>query len=108
MREGRQGRAVLRLGTGPGVLALAGRASPQGWQHLLLVRRSISDPTELAYFLPKGWPTTGKVLSYRLKRLQPTLAARSVLIDSGRTSEGRYLEMTRAAAPPPHEHKPIF
>src|SRR5581483_4631816 len=26
--------------------------------------------------LPKGWPTTGKVLSDRLKRLQPTLAAR--------------------------------
>ncbi|MFF3879045.1 ATP-binding protein [Streptomyces sp. NPDC001978] len=27
--------------------------------------------------LPKGWPTTGKVLSDRLKRLQPTLAARA-------------------------------
>ncbi|GGV75637.1 hypothetical protein GCM10010228_39570 [Streptomyces massasporeus] len=38
--------------------------------------------------LPKGWPTTGKVLSDRLKRLQPTLAARGVLIESGRTSEG--------------------
>ncbi|WP_405657436.1 ATP-binding protein [Streptomyces sp. RK9] len=58
--------------------------------------------------LPKGWPTTGKVLSDRLKRLQPTLAARGVLIDSGRTSEGRYLEMTRLPTPPPHEQKPIF
>ncbi|WP_432090548.1 ATP-binding protein [Streptomyces sp. NRRL F-5630] len=45
--------------------------------------------------LPKGWPTTGKVLSDRLKRLQPTLASRGVLIDSGRTYEGRYLEMAR-------------
>lgn len=48
--------------------------------------------------LPKGWPTTGKVLSDRLKRLQPTLAARGVLIDSGRTKEGRYLEMTHSPA----------
>ncbi len=53
--------------------------------------------------VPKGWPTTGKVLSDRLKRLQPTLAARGVLIDTGRTKEGRYLEMTRRAAAPPHE-----
>ncbi|MGW6354619.1 ATP-binding protein [Streptomyces sp. NPDC055092] len=58
--------------------------------------------------LPKGWPTTGKVLSDRLKRLQPTLAARGVLIDSGRTSTGRYLEMTRPAAPAPNEHKRMF
>jgi hypothetical protein len=58
--------------------------------------------------LPKGWPTTGKVLSDRLKRLQPTLAARGVLIDSGRTSEGRYLEMTRLQTPPPQERKPMF
>lgn len=57
--------------------------------------------------LPKGWPTTGKVLSDRLKRLQPTLAARGVLIDSGRTSEGRYLEMTRTSATPPHQ-QPTF
>ncbi|MEV0191885.1 ATP-binding protein [Kitasatospora purpeofusca] len=47
--------------------------------------------------LPKGWPTTGKVLSDRLKRLQPTLASRGVLIDTGRTFEGRYLEMARPA-----------
>lgn len=58
--------------------------------------------------LPKGWPTTGKVLSDRLKRLQPTLAARGVLIESGRTSEGRYLEMTHLQAPPPHEEKRMF
>nr|WP_203645614.1 ATP-binding protein [Streptomyces sp. SID14478] len=54
--------------------------------------------------LPKGWPTTGKVLSDRLKRLQPTLAARGVLIDSGRTNTGRYLEMIRPGAPSPHQH----
>ncbi|MFJ4440020.1 ATP-binding protein [Streptomyces sp. NPDC088923] len=58
--------------------------------------------------LPKGWPTTGKVLSDRLKRLQPTLAARGVLIDSGRTSEGRYLEMARRSATTPHEQNPAF
>ncbi|MGW1087413.1 ATP-binding protein [Streptomyces sp. NPDC002596] len=58
--------------------------------------------------LPKGWPTTGKVLSDRLKRLQPTLAARGVLIDSGRTREGRYLEVVRRIDPPPHEQKAAF
>ncbi|MEV0574399.1 ATP-binding protein [Streptomyces sp. NBC_01463] len=55
--------------------------------------------------LPKGWPTTGKVLSDRLKRLQPTLAARGVLIDSGRTREGRYLEMVRRPAPEPDQQQ---
>jgi hypothetical protein len=59
--------------------------------------------------LPKGWPTTGKVLSDRLKRLQPTLAARGVLIDWGRTKTARYIEMTRPPAPPhPHEQEPAF
>ncbi|WP_371800719.1 ATP-binding protein [Streptomyces sp. NBC_01732] len=58
--------------------------------------------------LPKGWPTTGKVLSDRLKRLQPTLAARGVLIDWGRTREGRYVEMTRRPAPSPHEQPPLL
>ncbi|BCL29236.1 ATP-binding protein [Streptomyces aurantiacus] len=57
--------------------------------------------------LPKGWPTTGKVLSDRLKRLQPTLAARGVIIDSGRTKEGRYIEITRLA-PPAHEQEAAF
>ncbi|MFG2982985.1 ATP-binding protein [Streptomyces sp. NPDC048258] len=54
--------------------------------------------------LPKGWPTTGKVLSDRLKRLQPTLAARGVLIDWGRTKTARYIEMTRPARPGPEQH----
>ncbi|MEU5158571.1 ATP-binding protein [Streptomyces sp. NPDC020875] len=58
--------------------------------------------------LPKGWPTTGKVLSDRLKRLQPTLAARGVLIDWGRTREGRYIEMTRPADPEPGQQEPAF
>ncbi|WP_433465352.1 hypothetical protein [Spirillospora sp. CA-128828] len=58
--------------------------------------------------LPKGWPTTGKVLSDRLKRLQPTLAARGVLIDWGRTPDSRYIEMTRRPAPPPHQQEPML
>ncbi|BFV58717.1 ATP-binding protein [Kitasatospora sp. CMC57] len=58
--------------------------------------------------LPKGWPTTGKVLSDRLKRLQPTLAARGVLVDSGRTREGRYVEVERPAPIPPHEQPPLL
>ncbi|MFD3946828.1 ATP-binding protein [Streptomyces sp. NPDC058579] len=59
--------------------------------------------------VPKGWPTTGKVLSDRLKRLQPTLAARGVLVDWGRTSSARYVEMTRPPAPqPPEQHKSMF
>ncbi|WP_042383084.1 ATP-binding protein [Streptacidiphilus melanogenes] len=58
--------------------------------------------------LPKGWPTTGKVLSDRLKRLQPTLAARQVLVEAGRTKEGRYLEMTRPAPTPPPEQQRIL
>ncbi|MFD8470634.1 ATP-binding protein [Streptomyces globisporus] len=57
--------------------------------------------------LPKGWPTTGKVLSDRLKRLQPTLAARGLLVDWGRTKEGRYVEMTRRPALPPHEQQSL-
>ncbi|MFB6539831.1 ATP-binding protein [Streptomyces noursei] len=57
--------------------------------------------------LPKGWPTTGKVLSDRLKRLQPTLAARGALIDWGRTREGRYIEMTRQAATSPYLQEPM-
>ncbi|WP_327239661.1 ATP-binding protein [Streptomyces sp. NBC_01318] len=55
--------------------------------------------------LPRGWPTTGKVLSDRLKRLQPTLAARGVLIDWGRTKTARYIEMTRRPTPPPHQQE---
>ncbi|MFD6113310.1 ATP-binding protein [Streptomyces yangpuensis] len=58
--------------------------------------------------LPKGWPTTGKVFSDRLKRLQPTLAARGVLVDWGRTNTARYIEMTRPAAPPPEQQQAAF
>ncbi|MFE5557593.1 ATP-binding protein [Streptomyces sp. NPDC056544] len=58
--------------------------------------------------LPKGWPTTGKVLSDRLKRLQPTLAARGLLVDWGRTKAARYIEMTRPAAREPHEQEAAF
>ncbi|MDF9871493.1 ATP-binding protein [Streptomyces sp. 196(2019)] len=53
--------------------------------------------------VPKGWPTTGKVLSDRLKRLQPTLNARGVLVDWGRTNSGRYIELTRHLPAPDHE-----
>ncbi|MFF0745649.1 ATP-binding protein [Streptomyces sp. NPDC004111] len=58
--------------------------------------------------LPKGWPTTGKVLSDRLKRLQPTLAARGVLVDWGRTMTARYIEMARPAPPPPPQQQAAF
>ncbi|MDX3533612.1 ATP-binding protein [Streptomyces sp. MB09-01] len=58
--------------------------------------------------MPKGWPTTGKVLSDRLKRLQPTLAARGVLVDWGRTSTARYIEMARPADPPPGQQQAAF
>lgn len=67
------------------------RMSSTGWLDCLTRLYSGEDCRPL----PKGWPTTGKVLSDRLKRLQPTLAARGVLIDTGRTKEGRYLELTR-------------
>ncbi|MFD3330741.1 ATP-binding protein [Streptomyces sp. NPDC058701] len=58
--------------------------------------------------LPKGWPTTGKVFSDRLKRLQPTLAARGVLVDWGRTKAARYIAMTRPAPEPPGEQEAAF
>jgi len=80
------------------------RMTSTEWLHLLSTLYSSDEVRPL----PKGWPTTGKVLSDRLKRLQPTLAARGVLIDSGRTSAGRYLEMTRPATPPPHEQSRMF
>ncbi|MBE8471628.1 ATP-binding protein [Streptomyces justiciae] len=79
----------------------AQRRTSTEWLHCLNLLYSGED----CRALPKGWPTTGKVLSDRLKRLQPTLAARGVLIDSGRTKEGRYLEMTRTAAAPQHEQQ---
>nr|WP_119612435.1 ATP-binding protein [Streptomyces acidiscabies] len=74
------------------------------WLHCLTRQYTGDDSRPL----PKGWPTSGKVLSDRLKRLQPTLAARGVLIDWGRTSAARYIEMARPAAAPPHEQQPAF
>ncbi|MEU5887700.1 ATP-binding protein [Streptomyces sp. NPDC047461] len=82
----------------------AQRMTSTEWLHCL--SRLYSDEDMRA--LPKGWPTTGKVLSDRLKRLQPTLAARGVLVDSGRTREGRYLEMARASVSPPHVQGAAF
>ncbi|WP_327655986.1 ATP-binding protein [Streptomyces sp. NBC_00483] len=58
--------------------------------------------------LPKGWPTTGKVLSDRLKRLQPTLAARGVFIDWGRTKTARYIELSRPPASLMPEQEQVF
>ncbi|MFF8603365.1 ATP-binding protein [Streptomyces sp. NPDC015232] len=58
--------------------------------------------------LPKGWPTTGKVLSDRLKRLQPVFTARGVLVDWGRTKSARYIEMTRTAPPAQDEQTEAF
>lgn len=56
---------------------------------------------------PKGWPTTGKVLSDRLKRIAPTLAARGVAVEWGRYSRhedpnrGRYMQINRTVTPIP-------
>ncbi|MFE7359775.1 ATP-binding protein [[Kitasatospora] papulosa] len=79
------------------------RMTSSEWLHLLSGLYSGDDCRPL----PKGWPTTGKVLSDRLKRLQPTLAARGVLVDWGRTRESRYIEMTRRPALPPHEQQSL-
>ncbi|NKI41568.1 ATP-binding protein [Streptomyces physcomitrii] len=80
------------------------RMTSTEWLHLLSGLYSGEDCRPL----PKGWPTTGKVLSDRLKRIQPTLAARGTFIDSGRTAEGRYVEIARAGNPPPNEQKQMF
>ncbi|MFF4642223.1 ATP-binding protein [Streptomyces sp. NPDC001389] len=58
--------------------------------------------------LPKGWPTTGKVLSDRLKRIQPVLAARGVIVDWGRTGAARYIEITRPAPSSPDDQGEMF
>ncbi|NYS19509.1 ATP-binding protein [Streptomyces sp. SJ1-7] len=79
------------------------RMTSSEWLHLLSGLYSGDDFRAL----PKGWPTTGKVLSDRLKRLQPTLAARGVLVDWGRTKAGRYVEMTRRPALTPHEQQSL-
>lgn len=79
------------------------RMTSSEWLHLLSGLYSGDDFRPL----PKGWPTTGKVLSDRLKRLQPTLAARGLLVDWGRTKEGRYVEMTRRPALPTYEQQSL-
>ncbi|MFJ8976031.1 ATP-binding protein [Streptomyces sp. NPDC102282] len=79
------------------------RMTSSEWLHLL---GGLYSGDELRA-LPKGWPTTGKVLSDRVKRLQPTLAARGVLVDWGRTKAGRYVEMTRRPALTPHEQQSL-
>ncbi|MFD9775951.1 ATP-binding protein [[Kitasatospora] papulosa] len=79
------------------------RMTSSEWLHLLSGLYSGDDCRPL----PKGWPTTGKVLSDRLKRLQPTLAARGLLVDWGRTRESRYIEMTRRPTLPPHEQQSL-
>ncbi|MFD3848762.1 ATP-binding protein [Streptomyces microflavus] len=95
-------QTVLKHAAGldPGTEA---RMTSSEWLHLLSGLYSGDDCRPL----PKGWPTTGKVLSDRLKRLQPTLAARGVLVDWGRTKEGRYVEMTRRPALPTHEQQSL-
>ncbi|WP_340559513.1 ATP-binding protein [Streptomyces sp. GSL17-111] len=95
-------QTVLKHATGlaPGAEV---RMTSSEWLHLLSGLYTGEDCRPL----PKGWPTTGKVLSDRLKRLQPTLGARGVLIDWGRTKHGRYIEMTRRPEPPPHQQDPM-
>ncbi|MEU5047820.1 ATP-binding protein, partial [Streptomyces griseorubiginosus] len=82
------------------------RMTSAEWLHLLTRLYSGEDCRPL----PKGWPTTGKVLSDRLKRLQPTLAARGLLVDWGRTKTARYIELTEPAPTPTPEpqQEPAF
>ncbi|MEU2233013.1 ATP-binding protein [Streptomyces vietnamensis] len=80
------------------------RMSSSEWLHCLTQLYTGEDCRPL----PKGWPTTGKVLSDRLKRIQPVLAARGVLVDWGRTGTARYIEMTRPTPPAPDEQAGMF
>ncbi|MFF1766850.1 ATP-binding protein [Streptomyces sp. NPDC058249] len=80
------------------------RMTSAEWLHLLTRLYSGEDCRPL----PKGWPTTGKVLSDRLKRLQPTLAARGLVVDWGRTREARYIELTEPAPAPGPQQEPAF
>ncbi|MBC3981912.1 ATP-binding protein [Streptomyces sp. AC536] len=95
-------QTVLKYAAGLDAGAEA-RMTSSEWLHCLSTLHS----GEECRPLPKGWPTTGKVLSDRLKRLQPTLAARGVLIDWGRTRAARYIEMTRPDQPP-QQQEPAF
>ncbi|WP_369042036.1 ATP-binding protein [Streptomyces sp. Midd1] len=80
------------------------RMTSAEWLHLLTRLYSGEDCRPL----PKGWPTTGKVLSDRLKRLQPTLAARGLNVDWGRTREARYIELTEPAPAPGPQQEAAF
>ncbi|MGW5850470.1 ATP-binding protein [Streptomyces sp. NPDC055254] len=80
------------------------RMTSSEWLHALTRLYSGDDCRPL----PKGWPTTGKVLSDRLKRLQPTLTARGVLVDWGRTRAARYIAMARPATTEPEQQGPMF
>ncbi|MEU5688012.1 ATP-binding protein [Streptomyces venezuelae] len=80
------------------------RMTSAEWLHCLTALYSGEDCRPL----PKGWPTTGKVLSDRLRRIQPTLAARGVLVEWGRTRAARYIEISRPASAPPHAQQPAF
>ncbi|MFJ9967342.1 ATP-binding protein [Streptomyces avermitilis] len=80
------------------------RMTSAEWLHLLTRLYSGEDCRPL----PKGWPTTGKVLSDRLKRLQPTLAARGLNVDWGRTREARYIELTEPAPAPGPQQESAF
>ncbi|WP_327355020.1 ATP-binding protein [Streptomyces sp. NBC_01304] len=80
------------------------RMTSAEWLHLLTRLYS----GEECRPLPKGWPTTGKVLSDRLKRLQPTLAARGLNVDWGRTREARYIELTEPAPAPGQQQETAF
>ncbi|MDT0307189.1 ATP-binding protein [Streptomyces sp. DSM 44917] len=92
-------RHAATMGQGPA------RQSSSSWLDTLT--RLYSGSAEDAPYrpLPKGWPTTGKVLSDRLKRLQPTLAARGVIVEWGRHSRqedparSRYIEITPGRGP---------
>ncbi len=67
-----------------------------------LQRRGLPPPARRAGRPPaRSSPTVSSASS-------PPFAARGVLIDTGRTSEGRYLEMTRPAGPPPPEQQQAF
>ncbi len=77
------------------------RMTSSEWLHCLTRLYTGEDCRQL----PKGWPTTGKVLSDRLKRLQPTLAARGVQVDWGRTRRARYIAMSRPPEPSPGEQQ---
>ncbi|OAR21865.1 ATP-binding protein [Streptomyces sp. ERV7] len=80
------------------------RMTSAEWLHLLTRLYSGEDCRPL----PKGWPTTGKVLSDRLKRLQPTLAARGLNVDWGRTREARYIELTEPTGTPEPQQEAAF